>query len=87
MPVRGPCYKETLGLLQVLKMKLFEKIWFLVSAAYYLLSFVTLITIHSAMPVESTVTVACLVSTFFFSWCDCVFGNGNSSGKVGSREL
>ena len=53
-------------------MKLFEKIWFLVSTAYYLLSFVTLITIHSAMPVELTVTVACIVSTFFFSWCDRV---------------
>ena len=72
MPVRGPCYRDTLSLVQVLKMKLFEKIWFLVLTAYYLQSFVTPITIHSAMPVELTVTVACLVSTFFFSWCDRV---------------
>ena len=67
MPVRRPCYRETLSLLQVLKMKLFEKIWFLILTAYYTQSFVALITIHSAMPVELTVTVACLVSTFFFS--------------------
>ena len=72
MPVRGPCYRDTLSRVQVLKMKLFEKIWFLVLTAYYLQSFVTPITIHSAMPVELTVTVACLVSTFFFSWCDRV---------------
>ena len=48
--------QETLSLLQVLKMNLFEKIWFLILTAYYLQSFVPPVTVPSAMPVELTVT-------------------------------
>lgn len=65
MPVRGPCYRETLSLLQVLKMSLFEKVWFLILTAYYLQSPVAPVAVRSAMPVELTVAVACPASTFF----------------------